>query len=169
MKRELSENANLRCTLLLQRQPLEEAKRKAGVTTHEQVTQRLENEGSKCADVATYVRMHKMITVPAEEVPDDIKKQNRKGWIGNEMFRFIDDDGNIATVEINYETISSIRISQNYEDNVKQFVKELKKHEFNIKQSFQDSEYDPILEIVKAHTAKVENELKSQRKKETRF
>ena len=110
-----------------------------------------------------------MITVPAEEVPDDIKKQNRKGWIGNEMFRFIDDDGNIATVEINYETISSIRISQNYEDNVKQFVKELKKHEFNIKQSFQDSEYDPILEIVKAHTAKVENELKSQRKKETRF
>ncbi len=68
--------------------------------------ERLET-GGECADAATYVRLHKEIAVPADDVPDRIKTPGR-GWLEGRQFRFIDKDGNLCQVDVDYKKIASV-------------------------------------------------------------
>jgi len=155
-----------------------EAKRMAGVTTREQIMQRLENEGrsSKCENAAMYVKMHKSIIVPEYEINGSIKKQCRKGWIGDKVFTFIDDDGNIAKVDIDYEEIASIKVSEYNEVNDRQFVKEMKVYGFDISSSYDDRDYQyRVFPEIRAFRDKVKKDLEDledlevKKKKEWRF
>ena len=68
---------------------------------------RMEHEGDLWPDAATYVKINKKIVLPAEDVPETVREQKGKGWIADKLFRYIDKDGNLARVDIDYEKILS--------------------------------------------------------------
>lgn len=154
-----------------------EAKKKAGVTTHEQIMQRMENGSSECADAAMYIKMHKSILVPSNEVSYSLayrkKDQRRTGWIKDKLFRFIDDDGNIAEVNINFDEISSINMDPGKfreEAEVRKFIEELEDYGFNIKMNLDNYEYgNKILEDIERHKREIEKESKEVGRKKLRF
>jgi hypothetical protein len=130
----------------------------------------LENEG-KCADVATYVRMNKKVVVPAENASEKIKDNKGKGWImGGKQLLFIDVEGNIAKVDIDYQKISSMP-KDIYQDKLsKIFEKELKKCGFDMQPREDFSElFGEILETTKTHKDKLEEESKERKKIEFDF
>jgi hypothetical protein len=104
-----------------------------------------------CADCATYVKMHKAIIVPAEEVPEEIKVPG-KAWMGATLFQFIDKNGNLCEIDVRFEEIQSLLSHVQMSDNERStpdrqyyhpvvvnaldvssfFVNELKRSGFNI-------------------------------------
>jgi len=90
-------------------------------------------EGENTPDAATYVRIHKQISVPAEYVSKELKEQKGKGWIAYEHLEYVDKDGNIAEVEIDYSQIDSINISRSsWKMGVTKLIDELEQHGFEI-------------------------------------
>lgn len=90
--------------------------------------------GEKYKDAASYVRKYKKIVVPSSHVPEKIKSQKGKAWIGNIELVFIDKDGNIAEVNrIDYGKIASITApAEDTQKKVEMFASELSEAGFKI-------------------------------------
>ena len=135
----------------------------------DQLRERVESEG-QCADAATYVKLNKKIILPAEEVPDVTRTQKGKGWIGSTTFRFVDKDGNIAEVNIDYAKIASMPTSGDWGMRRDCFADELKERGFDIENGF-DGSYarTQISERLQERQRDVEKQTKDQREKEFDF
>ena len=89
----------------------------------------MENEGL-CADAATYVKLNKKIDVPAEKVPEDLKKKVGQAWFYFGELIFVDREGNIARADLKFDKIASI--PKGVQDPYKVFLEELKSYGFKI-------------------------------------
>jgi|SRR3989344_8049128 len=111
------------------------------VTTEQREKIRLDHEGGMYPDAATYIKINKVILVPAEKVPNNIKELSGNGWLGSdETLTFIDKDGNIARAKIDYQRISTIKVENDgmegseirLQENRGSFIDELKQNNFNV-------------------------------------
>jgi len=109
----------------------------------DQEREKLLSEG-QCENVGTYLKMHKIISVPAERVPEELKKEKGICWIydGSNLIiiKYIDSQGNIAEVKIDdFKKVSSLNKGTQPID---QLLKELKECGFRIYENKFDKTYD---------------------------
>lgn len=76
---------------------------------NEEGLEKLEKEG-KAENVGSYIKMHKEIALPKEEMSPELKEKIKTGlawWLGG-ILQFVDKEGNIAQVEIRPGKIASL-------------------------------------------------------------
>lgn len=106
------------------------------LTARQKDEAKMEHEGELYPDVVSYVKMNKEIIVPAEEVPEEIKKEIGTGWLTSENFSFIDQEGNFVQImPIFYDKISSIAGKKREQEQTEQFKKELEDAGFSFRYS----------------------------------
>jgi hypothetical protein len=128
-----------------------------------------ENEG-RCADAATYVRLNKKVSVPAEEVPEEIKKLRGKIWIGSNVANFIDSQGNIAEMDIDYDKIASIPKSTSWQRNRDALKIELAAKGFSFDpDGFGSPAYGEISNLIHKHREILEQQSKVIEREEFDF
>lgn len=115
-----------------------------------------------CADAATYVRLNKIIAVPSEKVPEDFKQMLGQGWIGAEEFIFLDKNGNVAKVKIDYDQVSSIPKARGWEQKSDQFRQELVNAGFTRIDRFQaaPAEVRNLVNLMEMYKIQVEQKAK---------
>lgn len=91
-----------------------------------QLLEKLEAEG-KTADLGTYIKLHKEIVLPKEEITPRLKEKIKSGLVfyRGDVLMYVDKDGNIANVEIRSEKISSLRRGMGIQEQVEKELKEL--------------------------------------------
>jgi hypothetical protein len=98
-----------------------------------QLLEKLEKEG-RAENLGSYIKMHKEIALPKEEINLELKKVINvglawfRGIIGKANLRFVDKEGNIAEVRIITEKIASLKESVtkgNYFEDVEKELTEL--------------------------------------------
>ena len=89
-------------------------------------------EEKKFKDAVSYLDTHKEVIVPAKEIPPVIEAKFRDCWIGNEYLWFIDGEGNLMKVVIDYDKIESITPSKKWTENRELFKEALESHGFKV-------------------------------------
>jgi len=91
-----------------------------------QLLEKLEKEG-RAANLGTYIKMHKEIALPKEEITPRLKEKIKSGLVfyRGDVLMYVDKDGNIANVEIRSEKISSLRRGMGIQEQVEKELKEL--------------------------------------------
>jgi len=142
----------------------------------DKLRKRVESEGV-CADAATYVRLNKSIGVPKEEYAGKdfgewINTQKRRAWMGSTECVFIDSQGNIATLIIDYKKIKSIpkQNIENWEKLRDSFQQELKRYGFNFDPNgFRSPDYYPISRALVSYQSAKEKEAEEKKQNEFDF
>jgi hypothetical protein len=99
----------------------------------------------QCKDAIEYVELNKKVVVPAEHVSEETKKlkENKEGWMRNNVLYFIDSDGSIAEIAFDLDKISSLHYKKQDDVdsafNSSELRKELEKYGFKLKDVQSDS------------------------------
>lgn len=130
-----------------------------------------EHEGEWAPDVASWVRLHKEIACPKEEIDPEERKRielNIGALIpqGDLYYLFIDNEGNIAGFRIIPEKIETLK-NLNSIDVVSRIPRELEEKGFNrvVNRGLEDI----MRGLVHIHKEKVKEEMEERKKKEFDF
>ena len=143
-----------------------------------QLLERLENEG-RTENLGTYIKMHKEIVLPKEEMSQELRERIKSGlrglffYTGN-ILTYIDKDGNIADVEIDSEKISSMRNSvRGIQEQVKDELESLGFFQAGKSMSVTQMDSNEILRKISQelgkYKRKIEKEIQERKKEEFDF
>lgn len=153
--------------------------------------QRMESEG-RTESLGAYIKLHKEIFLPKEEIdPEFIKEINKNkgkiwlsggGNLGSDLnFKYIDKEGNVAKVNIDFQKISSLKdknftdCNNNWDQNWEFFNMVMTKELESLKFEYCVDEESIVNLIHEIHSqqgkyqGKIESEAKERKKEEFDF